>query len=337
MTRKTVAPIAVAVAFAALAATLLARPSGAAHRRYTIADLTGNMGKAGQEAAKRLGVRLLVPKCLQAGSRVSCPSDGTRLYKSMIARHVDAIVSGGYDPQLKPILTRVRKAGILSISSGDDIAAKRDLWVNYSSTVAFAHALADTLASQIHGKGEYAILDERGEFPIAHFWAKTVAAYIPRAYPNMKSDGLVTETGAGDQAEVDAIKSFMSSHPNLKGLIGIAPTEAYLAAEAITQAGRIGQVFSAGNGGSDLKGTPLVGWIRSGAMEDVVVGNPIKLGYLTVWAAHYLLTGHHFRPGAYQVGGPIGLVYYYAKHQELRLGQPLIITKRNVDQYANKF
>ena len=72
----------------------------------------------------------------------------------------------------------------------------------------------------------------------------------------------------------------------LKGLIGITPTETYMAAEAITQAGRIGQVFSAGNGGSDFKGTPLVGWVRSGAMEDVVVGNPIKLGYLTVWAAH---------------------------------------------------
>jgi hypothetical protein len=63
---------------------------------------------------------------------------------------------------------------------------------------------------------------------------------------------------------------------------------------------------------------------------------PVKLGYLTVRAAHYLLTGHHFRPGAYHVGGPIGLVWYYRKHQELRLGQPLTITK-NLAQYANKF
>ena len=53
-------------------------------------------------------------------------------------------------------------------------------------------------------------------------------------------------------------------------------------------------------------------------------------GYLTVWAAKYLLTGHHFRPGAYHVGGPVGLVWYYAKHQELRLGQPLTITKANL-------
>jgi rhamnose transport system substrate-binding protein len=334
MIRTTVVATALALSLAAVGATLLARPSGAAHRRYTIVSVAYFPSTAigGRAAAKRLGMRYIL-----ASDNLGGEQGAIRYYKSLIARHVDAIATGGYDPALRPILTRVRKAGILLLSSGDDIAAKRDLWVNYSGQVAFAHALADALASQIDKKGEYAILDEQGEFPIAHTWAKAVAAYIPRAYPNMKSDGLQTETGAGDPKEVDSVKSFMAAHPNLKGLISVTPTEAYVAADAITQAGRIGQVFSAGNGGSDFKGTPLVGWVRSGAMEDVVVGDSIKLGYLTVWAAHYMLTGHHFRPGAYQVGGPIGLVWYYAKHQELRLGQPITITKKNVDLYAHRF
>jgi len=335
MIRKTIVAIALALSLAAVGATLLARPSGAAHRRYTIVSVAYFPSTAigGRAAAKRLGMRYILASDQRLGSEQSV----IRYYKSLIARHVDAIATGGYDPALEPIFRKVRKAGILLISSGDDIAGRRDLWVNYSASAAFARAMADALASQIHDKGEYAILDEQGEFPIAHTWAKDVSAYIAKAYPNMKSDGLQTETGAGDQTEVDSVKSFMSAHPNLKGLIGITPTETYMAAEAITQAGRIGQVLSAGNGGSDFKGTPLVGWVRSGAMEDVVVGNPIKLGYLTVWAAHYLLTGHHFRPGAYHVGGPIGLVWYYAKHRELRLGQPITITKKNVAQYANKF
>ena len=335
MIRKTIVAIALALSLAAVGATLLALPSGAAHRRYTIASVAyfPSMGIGGRAAAKRLGMRYIVASQQRLGSEQSV----IQYYRSLIARHVDAIATGGYDPALEPVFRKVRKAGIQLISSGDDIAGKRDLWVNYSGTVAYAHALADALASQIHDKGEFAILDEQGEFPIAHTWAKEVSAYIAKAYPNMKSDGLQTETGAGDQAEVDSVKSFMSAHPNLKGLIGITPTETYMAAEAITQAGRIGQVFSAGNGGSDFKGTPLVGWVRSGAMEDVVVGDSIKLGYLTVWAAHYMLTGHHFRPGAYQVGGPIGLVWYYAKNQELRLGQPITITKKNVDLYAHRF
>ena len=107
--------------------------------------------------------------------------------------------------------------------------------MNHSDPAAFGRALADALASQIDKKGEYAILDEQGEFPIAHTWEKASAAYIPKAYPNMKLDGVLTETGGGDENEVDSIKSFMAAHPNLKGLIGVAPTEAYMAAEAITR------------------------------------------------------------------------------------------------------
>jgi len=46
---------------------------------------------------------------------------------------------------------------------------------------------------------------------------------------------------------------------------------------------------------------------------------------------------HHFRAGAYQVGGPIGRVWYYPKHRELWVGLPLTITKKNLDQYVNTF
>ena len=331
MVRRTLLLGALGLSIAALAAALLAGPSGAAHRKYTIAYLTyTNYGRGGQEAAKRLGIRVLARRCVG-----SC--DAVALYKSMIARHVDAIVSDGYNPALTPTFREVRKAGILLISAGDDIAGGRDLWVGPSDPVAYGQALADALASQMGKEGEYAILDEQGEFPIAKTWKKVVEDYVPKAYPKMTLDGALTETGAGDEAEVDSVKSYMAAHPNLKGLIGIAPTEAYMAGEAITQAGRIGQVFSAGNGGSSLADPQLRGYVQSGAAELVFTANPIKLGYLTAWAAHYLLTGHQFRPGAYQVGGPIGVVYYYAKHQELRLGQPLTITKSNLGVYANKF
>jgi rhamnose transport system substrate-binding protein len=334
MIRKTLLAAALGLSLAALAAALLARPSGAAHRKYTIAYLTYvHYGRGGREAATRLGVRILVATCIPSCS----PSNEVALYNSMIARHVDAIVSDGYDPALTPTFRKVRKAGILLISAGDDIAGGRDLWVGPSDPVAYGQALADALASQMGSKGEYAILDEQGEFPIAKAWKKVVENYIPKAYPEMKLDGAITETGAGDPAEVESVKNYMAAHPNLKGLIAITPTETYMAGEAITQAGLIGQVFSAGNGGSSLADPQLRGYVQSGAAQLVFTANPTKLGYLTAWAANYLLTGHHFKPGAYQVGGPIGVVYYYAKHQELRLGQPLTITKTNLGVYANAF
>ena len=109
-----------------------------------------------------------------------------------------------------------------------------------------------------------------------------------------------------------------------------------MSAEAILNERDVGKVFASGNGGGDFS-PPLPHFVRSGAEQLVFGGDPAKIAYLTVWAAHYLVTGHSFKPGLYHVGGPIGLVWYYRKHQELRLGQPLTITKKNVDQYANRF
>jgi ABC-type sugar transport system substrate-binding protein len=290
------------------------------------------MAKGGREAARALGIRYVLAGTVANG-------DGAALvpvFDRLIAQHVGAIANDGYDAAAKPILAKVRGAGIRLVASGDDIAGPRDVWVSQSGNVAYAEALADALASQLHGTGEYAILEQQDEYPVADAWGKDVASYVRKAYPNMKLDAVVRGTGAGDPSELDSVEQFISSHPQLSGLIGVTPTEAWMAAEAIAQSHDIGKVFSAGNGGSDL-GSPLTGWARSGAAEFVYAADPVKLGYLTVWAADYLLTGHHFKWGAYQVGGPIGLVRYYANHRELRLGQPLTITKANADLYAGKF
>jgi DNA-binding SARP family transcriptional activator/ABC-type sugar transport system substrate-binding protein len=323
---------------AALVSALSTRE--AAHQTYTIAYVTPNVGenivqsiaRGSRQAAARLGIHYIL-----RGGAANNDFELSQIYRSMIARHVDAIISDGYDSALTPTFKNVRNAGILLISSGDDIAARRDLWVSQSTPAAYGQALADALAAQIHDKGEYAILEQRDQFPIATTWKNFVAAYIAKAYPHMKLDGVLDGTGAGDQAEIDSVKRFISAHPHLKGLIAITPTETYMAADAITEAGKIGQIYSAGNGDDSFGGTQLPEFVRSGATELVYGGDPTKLGYLTVWAANYLLTGHRFTRRQYQIGGPVGLVWYSPQHQELRLGQPITITKANVNQYANRF
>jgi rhamnose transport system substrate-binding protein len=341
----------VAVTFAIALAALtpgLDESTGAAHREYTVAFVTDGtlsgrelaIARGGEAAAKALGVRYMVADTPYEGPGPPGTKhpfhDLIAVYKTLLAWHVDAIATEGYNPSLRPILGKVRSAGIPLLSSGDDIAAARTLWVSESAPAAYAQALADALASQMGRQGEYAIVVQQGQYPIADEWERLAEAYIARAYPAMKLDGVHVGTGAGDQSEVDGLKAFMSAHPNLKGLLAIVPTEAYMAAEAIVQSHEIGHVFSAGNGGGDF-GDLLPGFVRSGAAELVYGGDPMKLGYATVWAAHYLLTRHTFKPGEYQVGGPVGLVTYYAGHQELRLGQPLTITRANADRYAGTF
>jgi DNA-binding SARP family transcriptional activator/ABC-type sugar transport system substrate-binding protein len=346
-----VAGLAAVAAVAVPAAVLSTRPA-AAHRSYTIAYVTPDLGvdytqtiaRGSRTAAERLGVRYVLTgsggdtAALAQRGVIPGPYQLSNAYRAMIRRHVGAIISQGYDPALTPTFRSIRKAGILLISTGDDIAGKRDLWVSQSGPTEYGRALADALASQIHDKGEYAILEQQDQYPIATTWARIVKHYISEAYPNMKLVKVIDGTGNGDQTEIDSVKRFISTHPHLKGLIGITPTEAYMAADAIIQTGKVGQVFSASNGDDRLGDTPQPRWVRSGAAKLVYASDPVKQGYLTVWAAKYLLAGHHFKPHvAYQVGGPIGIVWYYPRHRELRLGQPLTITKANVDLYATKF
>jgi rhamnose transport system substrate-binding protein len=313
---------------------VFSRPGSAAVRRYTIAFVPNSgethdvyhleMAKGAQAAAGAVGARYVL--ALQPGDYFGAVSQ-------MIAKHVDAIVTDGYDPSSKPILAKVLAAGIPLISNGDDIAGPRTLWVSYSDPVAYGEAIADALASQMKGKGEYAIVGQQGQFPIADRWTRIVEGYVKKTYPDMKLDGVVSDTGSGGPPEVASRKAYIAAHPHLRGLIGITPTEAQVDADAITRAHVIGKVVAAGNGGGYFDGQ-IRAWVRSGATEFVYVADPVRLGYLGVWAANYVASGHHFRPGAYHVGGPIGTVWYHSARQELRLGQPLTMTKANVDAYV---
>ena len=85
----------------------------AAHRKYTIAYVTPNLGvdyvqtfsRGSRSAARRLGVRYRL-----AGGDMNPDYELSKVYQKMIARHVDAIVSQGYDPTLRPIF-RIRPEG----------------------------------------------------------------------------------------------------------------------------------------------------------------------------------------------------------------------------------
>jgi rhamnose transport system substrate-binding protein len=338
---RTAAVGAVVIAAAAFSASSATTSSSRAGREaYTIAFATEGtafppvkaVARGGRAAARRLGDRYIV-----AGPAVGGPPEAMLpTFRSLIARHVDAIATDGYFPDAKPILTKVREAGITLLASGDDIDARRAVWISQSGPVAYAEALADSLASQVKSRGEYAILRQPGQFPIADEWQHLVAAYVAKTYPRMHLDGVVQGSDPNGMPEPAKVESFMAAHPKLVGFISVVPRGTYAVAEAIEKTGKVGKVFSADNGGISF-GAPLPAYVRNRVAELVYASDPVKLGYLTVWAADHLLRGHTFKPGAYQVGGPIGLVWYYARHQELRLGQPFTVTRATVDRYANTF
>ncbi len=336
--KKTVwAAAAIAIVVAALAAAAVPGGSNATPKKnYKIAFVPKLIGipyfnamqKGGNAAAKALGVTFIYQ-----GPTTADSAKQIETIDSLITRHVDAIAVAPDDPvAVKPILARASAAGIKTLSSDTDAAGNRSVWVNQASTAGIAHSISDALASQMGGKGKWAIVSCGPTAQNLNSWIAIQKKYIPKKYPGMK---LVTVVYAGEDqaAAVKMAKDLMTAHPDLKGLIGECTTSAPGVAQAITEMHKIGKVFATG------LGTPTVmaPFIRSGAEAKVVLWDPVNLGYLTVWASKYLLDGHSFKPGKYKVGGKVGTVTYYAAKQELRLGPPLTFTKANIGKYAGQF
>jgi len=326
-----------------VAGVLAAGSSGAPQKQRTIGLITEDGANGffnpfvagGRSAAAALGDRLAV-------SRANDTPTKSYTIKSLVSRHVAAIVFHP-DPtateQLRQALARAHAAGIPTLSF-ELHSPDTKVWVNQANEAQFAQALADALASQMHQQGQFVIvscLRSAGAYPIVATRLKLTSAYMKRRYPQMQQVGVAYgDLGNGD-VDTDLSSRVMRAHPQLRGLIFLCPGEAYNQPPLIVQAHKVGQVFTVGNGGDcPPLDDPYLTSVRLGAEEIVCPGDPAKLGYLTIWAANYLAHDRKFRPGSYNVGGPVGTVRYFSHNDELRLGQLLTITKANVDQYAGK-
>jgi rhamnose transport system substrate-binding protein len=324
------------VGLAALLAACGGAGGGAGSHRYTIAFVPKLIGipyftamqKGGQEAAKDLGVDFIYQ-----GPTTADSAKQIETIDALISRHVDAIAVAPDDPSaVGPILEKAKNAGIAVLTSDTDAPnTVREVWVNQATDTAIGNAITDSLAKLMGQSGEWAI-DSCG--PTAQNLNSWIAVEKQRAatqYPGMKL--VDVKYGGEDQAANTAIsKDLITANPSLKGLVGECTTSAPAVGEAITQLGKIGQVFGVGLGTP----TTMAPYIKNGSVPYVVLWNPVNLGYLTVWAAKQLLDKKPFQ-AQNQVGGPVGTVKYLPAQKMLLLGPPLVFDKSNIDQYVGKF
>ena len=336
--KATAAVVLVTVALAAAAGVLASTSSGAAKTQRTIGMIVPGPGSptapeevnGGEAAAAALGDQLTTTVASDAPTQIST-------IESLIAQHVAAIaVDTDQGPatikQVLPALARARAAGIPTLSFEQHYPGS--VWVSQSGPAQYAHALADALASQMKDRGQFIIVPCQGCESIVHTWLKDAEAYIQHRYPRMHRVAVVYGGLGNGPGGTIVLRPLLRKHPHLRGLIFLYPGASYTGPPQLVHMHKVGKIFTAGNGGDC---PPLyvayANSVRAGSAEMVCAGDPTKLGYLTVWAADYLARGNDLTPGSYNVGDPVGTVRYYSHDEELRLGQPLTITKANLAQY----
>ncbi|WP_369135845.1 autoinducer 2 ABC transporter substrate-binding protein [Modestobacter sp. I12A-02662] len=282
------------------------------------------MNTGGEEACQELGCQWLYQGPVEAD-----PAAQADIVRSYIQQGVDALIVAPNDPDsMAPLLQQAADAGISVATSDTDAPdSVREVFVSQASTEGIGQALTDALLEAMGGQGRYAIVSCGQTAENLNSWIEVQRAYTAEKYPQAE---IVDVVYAGeDQAMATQMATdLMNAHPDLTGLVGECTSSAPGVAQAVRDAGRIGQVFTVG------LGTPqsMLPYLQDGSSTASILWDVENLGWLTAWAGVQLASGEEFQP-TNDVNADITGVTYDESTKVLLLGPPLRITKDNAGDF----
>jgi rhamnose transport system substrate-binding protein len=282
------------------------------------------MNTGGQAACAELGCEWLYQGPVEAD-----PAAQADIVRSFIQQGVDALIVAPNDPDsMAPLLQQAADAGIAVATSDTDAPnSVREVFVSQASTQGIGEALTDALMDAMGGAGKYAIVSCGQTAENLNSWIEVQEAYTAERYPDAE---IVDIVYAGeDQAQATQMATdLMNAHPDLTGLVGECTSSAPGVAQAVRDAGRIGQVFSVG------LGTPqsMLPYLTDGSSSASILWDVENLGYLTAWAGVQLASGEGFQE-TNNVSADMPEVTFDESTKVLLLGPPLLITAENAGQF----
>ena len=283
------------------------------------------MEQGGKKAAQDLGVEFIY-----AGPVTADVAKQIEVIDNLITMGVDAIAVAPNDPAaITPIMKKAKAKGIRVLTSDTDGAqGVREVFVNQALQDQIGYFVMDELAKAMNYEGEFAIVSCGPTAWNLNTWILYELQRLAK-YPKMK---LVTIRYAEEdvQLAINITLDLINAFPNLKGIIGQCSTSLPGAAEAVERAGKSGKIAVTGLSVPSM----MRKYVKSGTVKSFVLWNPVDLGYLTVWAAKYLLDGNKFvDKKSYNIPGIETKPFYIAKDKMLVLGPPKIFDASNIDKF----
>lgn len=268
-------------------------------------------------------------KWLYQGPTTADPAAQADIVRSMIQQGVDVLIVAPNDPDsLAPILQEAQDKGIhVATSDTDAPNSVREVFVEQANAEGIGTATVDTLAEAMGGKGTAVIVSCGETAENLNSWIEVEERHFAEKYPDIK---VLPKVFAGeDQAKSTQMAAdLMNANPDLTGIIGQCTASAPGVAQAVRDAGRIGEVFTVG------VGTPqsMLPYLEDGSSSGSILWDVEQLGFLTAWAGAQLFQGNEFEAEP-EVGFGIEEATYDAEAKTLLLGPPLVLTVDNAGDF----
>lgn len=324
-----------ALTTAAVASALMAGAAQAEPVRIALVAKALGIGffeaanKGAQEAAKELGD----VEIIYTGPTDTTAEGQIEVINSLIAQKVDAIAISANDTDaLVPTLKKAMQRGITVISWDSGVAPEgRQMQLNPSSPALIGNTIIKLAADHLPEGGEVAVLSATTTSTNQNTWIEEMNK-VAGNYPNVKVVGTVYGDDLADKSYREA-QGLMQTYPNLKAIIAPTSVGIVAAAQAVTDAGKIGQVNVTGLG----LPSEMAGHVKSGASKSFAIWNPIDLGYSATVAAYHLAKGEvKAEPGATIPIGRMGQITLDDK-TEGAMADPFVYDASNIDQFAAIF
>jgi rhamnose transport system permease protein len=304
--------------------------SGAASTRPVIAMMPKAKGDpyfvscriGAEEAARELGVELIWdgPTGLDAAKQ-------NELVESWITRRVDAIaVSVENRAGISSVLRKARERGIKVLAwDADAEPDARDYFVNQATPEGIGRTLTDEAATLMGGRGTFAIVTGALSAANQNAWIAVIKKRLAEAHPQLALAVIRPSDDDRDKAFAET-QTILRAYPDVRLIMAISAPAVPGAAEAVRQAGR-----------KDVKviGLSLPNmnkpYVHGDVVQAVILWNTTNLGYLTVQTAVQAIRSELAPGAASMTAGRLGTIQ--VRGAEVILGDPLVMTKSNIDQY----
>lgn len=284
---------------------------------------------AAEKGARQAGIDLDIEVIYNASTEADSAKQ-INLIQDMLTRQVLGMAVAPNDGQaVRQIINKAMSDGINVVTwDADSPESDREYYVAAITDKLLGEIYAQEIADQLGGKGNVA-------FMVAGLGAQNqidqmdgAKAYLESSYPDIK---IVTTLASNDdqQKAFENAQNLLQSYQDLDGIIGFAAGELPAAAEAVEQAVADGSLQK---GKIKIVGitVPSLGrdYVKNDTIEKIIVWDPGKLGYVTVYVLDQLAQGNEITDGMEVPNvGPITV-----EGQNIYIGT-IEVTKDNVDDY----
>jgi rhamnose transport system substrate-binding protein len=318
----------------AVAATLMGTAAQAETMRIALVVKALGIGffeaanKGAEEAAKELGD----VEIIYTGPTDTTAEGQIEVINSLIAQGVDAIAISANDPDaVVPALKKAMDRGITVISWDSGVAKDgRMMHLNPSSSALIGNTIIKLAADHLPDGGDVAVLSATATSTNQNIWIDEMKKVMGN-YPKVNLVATVYGDDLADKSYREA-QGLMATYPNLKAIIAPTTVGILAASQAVTDAGKIGEINVTGLG----LPSEMAGAVESGATVSFAIWNPIDLGYAATELAYNIAKGAKAEPGAEIPMGRMGTAKL-DDNTEAAMSDPFTYDKSNIEEFKSIF